>query len=111
MEALARIKTIVFDKTGTLTRGVFEVESIHPNNISEQQLLHLATHVEQYSNHPIATALCNAYKDNSCDCKVENIKEIAGQGISAEINGKNICVGNEKMMKSIGAEIAKLRQM
>ena len=106
MEALARIKTIVFDKTGTLTRGVFEVESIHPNNISEQELLHLAAHVEQYSTHPIATALCNAYKDNSCDCKVENIKEIAGQGISAEINGKNICVGNEKMMKSIGAEIA-----
>lgn len=106
MEALARTKTIVFDKTGTLTRGVFEVESIHPNNISEQQLLHLAAHVEQYSNHPIATALCNAYKDNSCDCKVENIKEIAGQGISAEINGKNVCVGNEKMMKSIGAEIA-----
>ena len=106
MEALARTKTIVFDKTGTLTRGVFEVESIHPNNISEQQLLHLAAHVEQYSNHPIATALCNAYKDNSCDCKVENIKEIAGQGISAEINGKKVCVGNEKMMKSIGAEIA-----
>ena len=106
MEALARTKTIVFDKTGTLTRGVFEVESIHPNNISEQELLHLAAHVEQYSTHPIATALCNAYKDNSCDCKVENIKEIAGQGISAEINGKNICVGNEKMMKSIGAEIA-----
>ena len=106
MEALARTKTIVFDKTGTLTHGVFEVESIHPNNISEQQLLHLAAHVEQYSNHPIATALCNAYKDNSCDCKVENIKEIAGQGISAEINGKNVCVGNEKMMKSIGAEIA-----
>lgn len=106
MEALARTKTIVFDKTGTLTHGVFEVESIHPNNISEQQLLHLAAHVEQYSNHPIVTALCNAYKDNSCDCKVENIKEIAGQGISAEINGKNVCVGNEKMMKSIGAEIA-----
>ena len=106
MEALARTKTIVFDKTGTLTRGVFEVESIHPNNISEQQLLHLAAHVEQYSNHPIATTLCNAYKDSSCDCKVENIKEIAGQGISAEINGKNVCVGNEKMMKSIGAEIA-----
>ena len=106
MEALARTKTIVFDKTGTLTRGVFEVESIHPNNISEQQLLHLAAHVEQYSNHPIATTLCNAYKDSSCDCKVENIKEIGGQGISAEINGKNVCVGNEKMMKSIGAEIA-----
>lgn len=106
MEALARTKTIVFDKTGTLTRGVFEVESIHPNNISEQQILHLAAHVEQYSNHPIATTLCNAYKDSSCDCKVENIKEIAGQGISAEINGKNVCVGNEKMMKSIGAEIA-----
>lgn len=106
MEALARTKTIVFDKTGTLTRGVFEVESIHPNNISEQQLLHLAAHVEQYSNHPIATTLCNAYKDSSCDCKVEHIKEIAGQGISAEINGKNVCVGNEKMMKSIGAEIA-----
>ena len=52
MEALARTKTIVFDKTGTLTRGVFEIESIHPNNISEQELLHLAAHIEQYSTHP-----------------------------------------------------------
>ncbi|GAB6976634.1 heavy metal translocating P-type ATPase [Prevotella falsenii] len=105
MEALARAKTIVFDKTGTLTHGVFEVEAIHPNKLSEQELLHLAAHVEQYSNHPIAAALRNAYKETSCECKIENTKEVAGQGIFAEINGKKVCVGNAKMMASIGATI------
>lgn len=106
MEALARAKTIVFDKTGTLTHGVFEVEAVHPNQLSEQELLHLAAHVEQYSNHPIATALRNAHKGTSCECKIENTKEVAGQGIFAEINGKKVCVGNAKMMESIGATIA-----
>jgi cadmium-exporting ATPase len=106
MEALARAKTIVFDKTGTLTHGVFEVEAVHPNELSEQELLHLAAHVEQYSNHPIAAALRNAHKGTSCECKIENTKEVAGQGIFAEINGKSVCVGNAKMMESIGATIA-----
>ena len=106
MEALARAKTIVFDKTGTLTHGVFEVEAVHPNELSEQELLHLAAHVEQYSNHPIAAALRNAHKGTSCECKIENTKEVAGQGIFAEINGKKVCVGNAKMMESIGATIA-----
>lgn len=106
MEALARAKTIVFDKTGTLTHGVFEVEAVHPNKLSEQELLHLAAHVEQYSNHPIAAALRNAHKGTSCECKIENTKEVAGQGIFAEINGKKVCVGNAKMMESIGATIA-----
>lgn len=106
MEALARAKTIVFDKTGTLTHGVFEVEAVHPNELSEQELLHLAAHVEQYSNHPIAAALRNAHKGTSCECKIENTKEVAGQGVFAEINGKKVCVGNAKMMESIGATIA-----
>lgn len=106
MEALARAKTIVFDKTGTLTHGIFEVEAVHPNQLSEQELLHLAAHVEQYSNHPIAAALRNAHKGTSCECKIENTKEVAGQGIFAEINGKKVCVGNAKMMESIGATIA-----
>ncbi len=106
MEALARAKTIVFDKTGTLTHGVFEVEAVHPNQLSEQELLHLAAHVEQYSNHPIAAALRNAHKGTSCECKIENTKEVAGQGVFAEINGKKVCVGNAKMMESIGATIA-----
>ena len=106
MEALARAKTIVFDKTGTLTHGVFEVQAVHPNELSEQELLHLAAHVEQYSNHPIAAALRNAHKGTSCECKIENTKEVAGQGIFAEINGKKVCVGNAKMMESIGATIA-----
>lgn len=106
MEALARAKTIIFDKTGTLTHGVFEVEAVHPNELSEQELLHLAAHVEQYSNHPIAAALRNAHKGTSCECKIENTKEVAGQGIFAEINGKKVCVGNAKMIESIGATIA-----
>ena len=57
MEALARTKTVVFDKTGTLTQGVFEVEAIHPNGISKEELLSCAAHVNQFSTHPIAVAL------------------------------------------------------
>ena len=76
MEALARAKTIVFDKTGTLTRGVFEVEAIHPNQFSEQELLHLAAHVEQFSTHQSAIALRNAYKDTGVRMQSRKHKRI-----------------------------------
>lgn len=100
IDALNNLKTVVFDKTGTLTHGVFSVSSIHPEKISEQELLHLAAHVEHYSTHPIAVSLCNAYKENCEHCKVENIEEVTGQGICANINGKRVCVGNAKLMST-----------
>ncbi len=104
LEALAKVGTVVFDKTGTLTEGVFEVTAVHPEIIDGKELLHLAAHVERYSSHPIAVSLKNAYPDESDGCSVENVEEIAGQGVRAEVNGKIVCVGNTKMMDSVSAQ-------
>lgn len=105
MDALAKAGTMVFDKTGTLTRGVFEVDAVHPEEVSAEELLHLAAHVERFSTHPIAAALRSAYASEADDCQIENTAEIAGQGIRAEVNGRTVCVGNEKMMAAIGIEL------
>ena len=102
MDALARLSTVMFDKTGTLTQGSFAVEAVHPETLSEHELLHLAAHVERYSTHPIALALRQAYKNEADSCKVEDIKETAGQGITASINGKTVSVGNVRMMTTLG---------
>lgn len=105
MDALSKLSTVVFDKTGTLTRGTFEVEAIHPDNLSEHELLHLAAHVERYSTHPIALALRTAYPDEADSCQVSDVHEIAGQGITATINGKKVSVGNERMMSNLGIQL------
>ena len=104
LEALAKVGTVVFDKTGTLTEGVFDVTAVHPENLDEKELLHLAAHVERYSSHPIAVSLKNAYPDEADGCSVENVEEIAGHGVRAVVNGKTVCVGNTKMMDSVGAQ-------
>ncbi len=104
MESLSRTDTAVFDKTGTLTKGVFEVTDLHPEVISDKELLHLAAHVERYSTHPIAVSLRNAFGNESDGCSVENVEEIAGQGVRAVVNGKTVCVGNTKMMDAVGAK-------
>ena len=104
LEALAKVGTVVFDKTGTLTEGVFDVTAVHPESIDEKELLHLAAHVERYSSHPIAVSLKNAYPEEDDGCSVENVEEIAGHGVRAVVNGKVVCVGNVKMMDSVGAE-------
>lgn len=104
LDALSQLDTVVFDKTGTLTRGVFQVSLVHPHDISESELLHLAAHVERYSNHPIALSLRQAYPNESDDCTVEQVEEMAGKGVQAVVNGKTVCVGNSKMMDSIGAQ-------
>ncbi len=104
MDALAKIGVVVFDKTGTLTKGEFGVTAVHPESLDEMQLLHLAAHVEHFSTHPIAASLRAAYPNENDRCKVENIEEIAGQGIRAQVNGSIVCVGNSKMMDNIGAK-------
>lgn len=104
LEALSKLDTAVFDKTGTLTKGVFDVSLVHPQTISEKELLHLAAHVERFSTHPIAVSLRNAYPDESTDnCQVEDVQEISGEGVKAHVNGHEVCVGNGKMMDAIGA--------
>lgn len=104
MDALAKADTVVFDKTGTLTRGVFEVTTLHPEEMDEKELLHLAAHVERYSTHPIAVSLRTAFGNEADGCAVESVEEVAGQGIRAVVNGRTVCVGNSKMMDAIGAK-------
>ncbi len=103
LDVLAKVGTVVFDKTGTLTKGIFVVNAVHPDNLEENELLHLVAHVEKHSTHPIAMALRHAYPNVDDGCKVENVEEIAGHGIHALVNGKKVSVGNEKMMQSVGA--------
>lgn len=103
LETLSKARTMVFDKTGTLTRGVFKVTAIHPDEMTERELLHLAAHVERYSRHPIAESLRAAYPEEKDNCTVEEVEEIAGRGVRALVNGKTICVGNAKFMEEIGA--------
>lgn len=103
MDKLSKVQTVVFDKTGTLTEGVFEVTAVHPEETDQQELLHLAAHVERHSTHPIAMALRNAYPNEADDCSVEGIEETAGQGIVATVNGRKVAVGNSKLMERLGA--------
>ena len=104
MDTLAKLGVVVFDKTGTLTKGKFEVNAVHPDKFGEEELLHLAAHVERYSTHPIAVALRTAYPKEKDDCRVDNIEEIAGKGVCGVINGGKVCIGNSKMMDVVGAK-------
>ena len=132
MDILATVNTLVFDKTGTLTQGQFKVMAVHPTPLGpdpedgevERELLHLVAHVEHFSTHPVGTALRDAFPDEATDgCTVSDVEEIAGQGIRATVTfaqqpytgnsplttGERpqhhvVCVGNEKMMDSIGAK-------
>lgn len=105
MDALANLSTVVFDKTGTLTHGQFEVEAIHPENYDAQELLHMAAHVEHFTTHPIGAALRDAFPNEATDgCTITEVEEIAGHGIRAKVDNHTVCVGNTKMMDSIGAK-------
>ena len=105
MDVLAKVDTVVFDKTGTLTHGQFAVEAVHPDTCDEHQLLHLAAHVEHYSTHPIGAALRDAFPDEATDgCRLSDVEEIAGQGIKAKVEDREVCVGNTKLMDAVGAK-------
>ena len=115
IDILSKLDTVVFDKTGTLTHGQFVVEAVHPDTCDERQLLHLAAHVEHFSTHPIGAALRSAFPEEATDgCEVNDVQEIAGQGIIASITNHNsqfsilnsqfkVAVGNTKLMDAVGA--------
>lgn len=104
MDTLAKIGTVVFDKTGTLTYGEFAVTAVHPDDFNERELLHLAAHVEHFSTHPIGEALRAAFPNEATDgCRLTDVEEIAGHGIKACVEGREVCVGNTKMMDKVGA--------
>ena len=104
IDKLAGVNTVVFDKTGTLTEGVFEVTAVHPQEIDNNELLHLAAHVERHSTHPIAMALRNAYPNEDDDCVIADVEETAGHGIMATVNGRRVAVGNSRLMEKVGAK-------
>ena len=100
LEALSKTRYVAFDKTGTITLGIFEVTTVHNNGLSKEDLLGFAAHAEAYSNHPIALSIIKEYQKELDKDRIGSIKEIAGQGISAVIDQKNVLVGNEKLMNS-----------
>ncbi|TDE73130.1 cadmium-translocating P-type ATPase [Streptococcus vicugnae] len=104
LESLASLETLFFDKTGTLTEGVFEVTALHSTDVKEEHLLHLASHVERFSSHPIAQSLREAYEKEADDCSITDVTEKSGYGISAKVNGHDVAVGNTKFMESLGAD-------
>lgn len=115
LELLAGVRTFVFDKTGTLTKGVFEVVSLHPNNVSEEELLSKAAMAEEYSSHPIAISIKKAYEELKTESeentnisdRLSDLKEIAGHGISIKVDGKEVLVGNDKLMSSNSIDFEK----
>ena len=104
METLAEINTVVFDKTGTLTKGIFAVEDIHPNLISKEELLDLAAECESFSSHPVAQSIVRAHGGHIEKERIGEVKEIAGKGIEAVIDGKRYYCGNGGLMDMCGAE-------
>lgn len=111
LEALALTETVAFDKTGTLTKGVFSVREIQPVNMSKEELLEFAAHAESLSQHPISLSIVNAYGKGIAAERVKDVEEIAGRGLSANVDGRKVIAGNEGFMKENGIEIAGQRQM
>ena len=107
LEAIASTEIIVFDKTGTLTEGIFEVQKINPKDIDENDLLENAAYAECYSNHPISLSIKRAYGKQIDKSKIKATEELSGRGIVAIINGKNVLVGNEKLLNENNIEFEK----
>lgn len=99
LEALAQTEIVVFDKTGTLTEGIFEVQKIEAIDIEKEELLELAAYAENHSNHPISLSVKDAYKNKIDMQKITETEEIAGLGVKAIIDGKQVLVGNDKLME------------
>ena len=102
LEALAQTEVIVFDKTGTLTQGVFRVSALHAQAGFEDILLETAALAEAYSDHPISRSLREACGGEIDLSRVESAEELSGRGIRARVDGRTVCIGNEKLMAEIG---------
>lgn len=105
LDALSRSKIVVMDKTGTLTKGVFEVTKVQAVDISEEELLEMTAMAEAFSNHPISRSLKEAYGKPIDTSLVSDVEEISGHGVKANVSGKVVQVGNEKIMNSIGVQV------
>ena len=103
MEMLDKVDTMVFDKTGTLTQGRFAVDAIHPAEISAEELLDIAAAAESYSSHPVAESVVKAHEGDIDRSRIGEVKELAGMGIQAQVDGRTFYVGNGKLMDQVGA--------
>ena len=99
LEALAQAEIVVFDKTGTLTKGVFKVQDLKPQGISAEALLEVTAYAESYSNHPISISLREAYGKEIDHARIGQVEEIAGHGVIATVDGKQVAAGNNKMVR------------
>ncbi len=104
LETLAKVDTVVFDKTGTLTMGRFSVSAIHEHGVTEAELLDIAAAAESFSSHPIAQSILRAHGGHIEKSRIADVREIAGQGIAATIDGRQTYVGNGKLMNAVGAD-------
>ena len=104
LETLSKTRYVVFDKTGTMTQGVFEVTGVHHNTMEEEKLLEYAALAESFSSHPISKSLCKAFGGVLDKSRVSDIEEISGHGVTAQIDGRTVAVGNSKLMKKLGVE-------
>jgi Cd2+/Zn2+-exporting ATPase len=102
LEALSQAKTVVFDKTGTLTKGVFDVTGVHHSPLDDAELMELAALAECASSHPISKSLQRAYGAPVDRSRVANVREVSGRGVIAEVDGRVVAVGNEKLMRELG---------
>lgn len=98
---MANIKTVVFDKTGTMTCGVFEVSGVHHNTLENSKIIEYAALAESYSGHPISKSLQQAYGKTPDKSRVTNVSEIGGRGVTAEVDGIPVALGNTKLMDEL----------
>ena len=104
LETLSEVKVVAFDKTGTITKGNFDVTAVHHSPVEEQKLLEYAALAESHSSHPISLSLRNAYRGKLDQSRVTDVQEISGHGITAKVDGEDVAIGNEKMMRKVGVE-------
>lgn len=102
LEALAKLDTVVFDKTGTITKGIFAVDTVVNAESVEDDILYLAAHLESYSNHPIANSIRTAYGQEVDENRVSQITELPGQGMSGRVDGRQLYLGNARLMEVQG---------
>lgn len=110
LEALSNVDIVVCDKTGTLTEGVFKVQEINAVGISNEELLKMTAYAESFSNHPISISLKEAYGKKIDSSKVTKAREIVGKGIYAKVLGKDVYVGNDKLLKELEIKVDKVNK-
>ena len=111
LEALSNTELVIFDKTGTLTEGVFEVQKVESKGISKEDLLRYTAYAENHSTHPIATSVKKAYGKEINVTNISKVEEISGFGVIANVDGKDILVGNEKLMKEKNIQYTKCNEI